>query len=248
MTNKEYLELIQEVNRLRAQIHIFNDESISEQALDDLKHKITIYETNHPKSISPDSPNYTIAGGVLEKFEKVSHQRRMLSLSDIFDKQELEDWQQRYLDLATKEEITIQNKSNNAYVLEPKIDGLAISLRYINGVLFQAATRGDSWVGEDVTANVRMIRAIPNQIEYSGELEVRGEVFITKSDFEKLNRAISSGKKPGRMSKTGPEYVFANARNAAAGTLRQLDSSVVAGRNLSFIAYGAYKEDQTRRS
>lgn len=240
MTHQEYLQLVQEVNRLRNEIHLFDNESISEAALDDLKHKVTQYEEAHPDKISKDSPNYTIAGGVLEKFEKFKHERRMLSLNDIFDLEELKDWQQRYQDYGQKEGLA--PKENPDYMCEPKIDGLAISIIYNNGELETAATRGDGWTGELVTENIRQIRAIPNTISYKSKLEVRGEIFLTKSDFEALNIAIENGNKPGKLGKTGPEYTFANPRNAASGTLRQLDSSIVADRNLSFIAYGAYQE------
>ncbi len=240
MTHQEYLLLVQEVNRLRNEIHMFDNESISEAALDDLKHKITQYEEANPQKISKDSPNYTIAGGVLEKFEKFKHARRMLSLNDIFDLEELQDWQQRYQDYADKEGVVLdQNKTT--YICEPKIDGLAMSITYNNGELESAATRGDGWNGELVTENIKQIRAIPNTISYKGKLEVRGEVFLTKKDFDDLNQAITAGEKPGKLGKTGEEHTFANPRNAASGTLRQLDSSIVAGRNLSFIAYGAYQ-------
>jgi DNA ligase (NAD+) len=240
MTQEEYLLLIKEVNKLRNDRHLFNIETISEAALDDLKHQITIYEELNPSLISKDSPNFTIAGGVSEKFEKFNHNRRMLSLNDIFDKVELQDWEERYQDWGNKNQVKTHTKPD--YILEPKIDGLAISLHYDAGNLVTAATRGDGWIGENVTANVKMIRSIPNTINFKGKLEVRGEIFLTKPDFEQLNKDILDSKKPGKLGKFGSEFVFANPRNAASGTLRQLDSSIVSGRNLSFIAYGAYIE------
>ena len=251
LTQDEYLILVDEVNRLRNEVHIFNVEEVSEAALDDLKHKITLYETANPDKISQKSPNYTIAGGVAEKFVKSRHTRRMLSLNDIFDEKELADWQQRWIDYGTKNEIftaedndqTIlhnENKASISYVCEPKIDGLAISIVYNGGEIVRATTRGDGWTGELVTDNIKQIQAIPKYIDFKGSMEVRGEVFLAKNDFEELNKAIASGQKIGRGGQKGPEAVFANPRNAASGTIRQLDSRVVGERNLSFIAYGCW--------
>jgi DNA ligase (NAD+) len=247
MTFEEYKTLVIEVNRLRNEVHLFDVEEISEAALDDLKHKITIYESQNPDKILPNSPNYTVAGGVAEKFEKAKHTRRMLSLNDIFNKQELEDWQQRWVDFGSKQHHQtdengkwIEQKYSKNYICEPKIDGLSMSLIYENGTLIQATTRGDGWTGELVTENIRQIKAIPNSIDYKGKLEVRGEVFLTKKDFENLNKAIQNSEKIGKAGATGPEAIFANPRNAASGTIRQLDSRIVAQRNLNFIAYGAY--------
>jgi DNA ligase (NAD+) len=300
MSYEEYITMVQEVNRLRNEIHLFNNEEISESALDDLKHKITEYETLNPDKISPNSPNYTIAGGVAKGFVKYTHSRRMLSLNDIFDFQELQDWEERWMnylekkdaasyeklqqktelfeeqsaqkisqiekkpDLLTEKHSTQDlleqssetsnelfadpekkaeaSKDHIKYICEPKIDGLAISLHYSGGKLVTAATRGDGFIGENVTDNVMQIRSIPKEIPYKGSIEVRGEVFLTKPDFEQLNKDISEGKRVGKMGQTGPEAVFANPRNAASGTLRQLDSRIVASRNLSFIAYGVFVE------
>lgn len=233
--NQQYLELIQKVNQLRNEVHLFSNEVISEEALDNLKKQITDYEKLHPELISPNSPNYTISGGVAEGFAKVEHTHRMLSLNDIFDNQELLDWEQRWQDYATKNQIEFE--SEQKYIAEPKIDGLALSLVYGNGKLLRAITRGDGFIGEDVTNNILQIQSIPKSIPNQQNLEVRGEVFMTKSDFEELNQRIIEGKAVGKMGKTGPEYVFANPRNVASGTIRQLDSSVVRDRNLSFIAY-----------
>jgi DNA ligase (NAD+) len=257
LTYDEYLALIDEVNRLRNQIHLFDSDEISEAALDDLKHKITLYEQEYPDTISPNSPNMTIAGGVAEKFTKSRHTRRMLSLNDIFNEKELADWQQRWIDFGvkqgtfdpqrTKTEISSQFSLNVddkniavKYVCEPKIDGLAISIIYDQGVVVSATTRGDGWIGELVTENIRQIRAIPKQISFKGRLEVRGEVFLTKKDFQELNNAISKGKKIGKGGQSGPDAVLSNPRNASSGTIRQLDSRIVGERNLSFIAYGAW--------
>jgi DNA ligase (NAD+) len=260
MTYKEYLILVKEVNRLRNQVHLFSQEEISEAALDDLKHKITIFESNNPTKISPNSPNYVVAGGVAEGFVKFKHTQRMLSLTDIFSFEELQDWQEKWQNFLQKQnpqkyQFDVEKNSLNEevdlfdeaqkndqtiapkYICEPKIDGLALSLHFEDGKLVAAATRGDGFEGELVTQNIIQIQNIPKQIADNRKLEIRGEVFLSKSDFANLNIAISEGDKIGKMGKTGPEAVFANPRNAASGTIRQLDSRVVAERNLSFIAY-----------
>lgn len=273
----EYLRLIKEVNRLRNEIHLFDVEEISEAALDDLKHQVTEFETAYPDQIHPSSPNYVIAGGVSEKFEKFRHPYRMLSLNDVFDLEELQAWDERWQDYLNRlegikletitgldhssslvephsgSEITRQapdsssissnsTQINFKYICEPKVDGLALSLHYDKGELVVAATRGDSWIGELVTDNIKQIRTIPKHINFKGKLEVRGEVFLTKRDFQELNAAITAGFKVGKMGMRGPEATFANSRNAASGTIRQLDSRIVRERNLSFIAYGARVE------
>jgi len=243
LIHEEYLQLVIEVNRLRNEVHLFNIEEISEAALDDLKHKITEFETLYPEKISPNSPNYVISGGVAKGFEKYSHQYRMLSLNDIFDENELSEWEIRWGKLAKDENIKFENQDFEMYICEPKLDGLAISLHYENGALVAAATRGDGWVGELVTENVKQIKNIPKQIPELRRLEVRGEIFMTKKDFEKLNGEILTGKKVGKMGKTGQEGLFANPRNVSSGTIRQLDSRIVAQRNLSFVAYGLRIEE-----
>lgn len=253
LTQPEYLQLITEVNRLRNEVHLFNVEEISEAALDDLKHKISEYERQNPDQISPNSPNYVVAGGVSEGFQKFTHKRRMLSLTDVFDFEELKDWETRWVDYAQKEGVKLEvplsrgqteglGVVNHTYICEPKLDGMAISLHYKNGELVAAATRGDGFVGELVTENVKQIKNIPKKIDFLGKIEVRGEVFMTKKDFDDLNEAIKSSKKVGKMGQTGENATFANSRNVAAGTIRQLDSRIVAERNLSFVAYNLFVE------
>jgi DNA ligase (NAD+) len=239
-SNQEYIKLLKEVNRLRNEVNLFNNEEISENALDNLKYIITEYEKENPNKISPESPNYIISGGVSKGFEKFEHIQRMLSLNDIFSLKELEEWEQKYQNYAEKElGIDLKNQELE-YICEPKIDGLAISLHYENGNLVAAATRGDGFVGELVTKNIEQISSIPKQIEDKRKIEVRGEIFITKKDFETLNKEIENGEKVGKMGKSGKEFVFANPRNAASGTIRQLDSKIVRERRLSFIAYGIW--------
>jgi DNA ligase (NAD+) len=238
LTHQEYKTLVSEVNRLRNEVHLFNTEEISEGALDDLKHKITIFETENPLLIDINSPNYVVAGGIAEGFQKSKHERRMLSLNDIFTFQELVDWEKRWQDYAEKNGIKFE--TINDYICEPKIDGLALSLVYENGQLIRAITRGDGYEGEVVTQNIKQIKMVPQKIPDQRKIEVRGEVFMTKSDFLNLNKEIIEGKKTGKMGKTGIEGVFANPRNVSSGTIRQLDSMIVAERNLSFIAYNVF--------
>jgi DNA ligase (NAD+) len=245
LTHEEYIKLVDEVNRLRNEVHLFNVEEISEAALDDLKHKITQYELENPDKISQNSPNYVIAGGVAKGFSKFRHSRRMLSLNDVFSLEELADWQDRWRTYLAKfkPQLAAQTQTDEVeYICEPKLDGLALSLHYENGLLVAAATRGDGFMGELVTDNVRQIRSIPKSIPHLGKIEVRGEVILTRKDFEQLNSDIIAGKKVGRMNQTGPNATFANPRNAAAGTIRQLNSSIVAERNLSFVAYNVFVE------
>ena len=242
LTHQEYKSLILEVNRMRNEVHLFNTEEISEGALDDLKHKITLFEAKNPELIDTNSPNYTIAGGIAKGFKKQKHERRMLSLNDIFTFEELLDWEKRWQDYAEKNGIKYETQ--NDYICEPKIDGLALSLIYENGNLASAVTRGDGFEGEIVTDNVRQIKSIPKTIKDQRKMEIRGEVFMTKSDFEDLNNQILNNQKVGKMGKMGVEGVFANPRNVSSGTIRQLDSRIVAERNLSFIAYNVFVFDE----
>ena len=235
MTELEYNKLVEETNKYRQSVHLFGLEEISEEALDDLKHKITLFETKNPNLVSKNSPNYTIAGGVLAKFEKFTHQKRMLSLNDIFSKVELLEWQTRWQNYLIKnEEMEIGGFD---YICEPKMDGLALSIHYKNGELWAGVTRGDGFVGENVTQNILQISSIPKTIPDKRHIEIRGEVFVSKASFEELNKEIELGKTKGRGDKVGEIAKFANHRNLASGTLRQLDSSIIASRKLSFLAY-----------
>jgi len=230
MTEKEVKARIEklrkEIDHHRYLYHVLDKQEISDAALDSLKHELQVLEQEHPKLITPDSPTQRIGGEPLEKFEKAPHERRMMSLNDIFSFEELSEWQTRVVKLLGKAP---------EYYAELKVDGLAMSLTYENGKLVRAATRGDGQTGENVTANVRTIEAIPLVLEpYSQKyprapktIEVRGEVYMSKKQFEFLNR---------EQKKKG-EAPFANPRNAAAGTVRQLDPRVTASRKLSFLAY-----------
>lgn len=398
LTHTEYLQMVDQVQEFREEFHLFDNEPISEELLDSLKHQITLFEEQNPELIAKKSPNKTVVGGVKKGFAKFAHTRRMLSLNDIFDQEELTKWERRWQDWADKNNVnwrlqnleprilesqeesqelnnlaqieiknpdnlfgknkenqensqikkaseivenlqnaqflgqtetvkkteiqkqilenlltnqsqdskidlgidleksekpkfakinkltnqqkqaSLQNPKNQEniskisldlgfeplvnsqseqnrtksennskevqykikYICEPKIDGLAVSLHYEFGKLVTGATRGDGFFGENITENLRQIQSIPQIILDLRKLEVRGEVFIKKVDFEKLNEEITKGQKVGKMGKFGAEAAFVSPRNAASGTLRQLDPRIVKERNLSFVAYGLY--------
>ena len=192
---------------------------MSEAAADSLKHELALLEAEFPELITPDSPTQRVAGKPLDKFSKVRHEKRMISLADVFSEEEISDW-------ITRNEKLIPGSKILEFFTDIKMDGLACSLKYRDGIFVQAVTRGDGLVGEDVTLNVKTIENIPLKIEVS-EAEVRGEIVIFKEDFEKLNEA--------QRRKGEPE--FANPRNLAAGSIRQLDPRVAASRPLKFVAY-----------
>ncbi|EGQ7849260.1 NAD-dependent DNA ligase LigA [Vibrio parahaemolyticus] len=180
-------------------------------------------EAQHPDLVTVDSPSQRVGGKPLSEFSQVTHEVPMLSLDNAFDDSELDSFHKRAQD-------RIGGESIKQYCCEPKLDGLAVSLLYENGILVQAATRGDGTTGENITENVRTINAIPLKLrgdDWPARLEVRGEVFMPKAGFEKLNE----------LARQKGEKVFVNPRNAAAGSLRQLDSRITASRPLSFYAY-----------
>lgn len=213
-------KLRDEINRHRYNVHVLNKEEISEAALDSLKHELALLETEFPDLITPDSPSQRVAGTPAEGFVKVEHLTRMLSLSDVFSLQELEAWEARLRKL-TDDPLE--------YYAELKLDGFAVSLVYEDGRLVRAVTRGDGFVGEDVTMNARTIESIPLQLRVpvSGRCEIRGEVYISKADFDQLNIEQEAAGLPR----------FANPRNLAAGSMRQLDPRLTKKRRLSFFAY-----------
>ena len=232
MTRSEAAARLEKLRALiddqRYALHVENREDLSEGALDSLKHELTELEASYPDLVTPDSPSQRVAGGVLPGFTKVRHVDEtgapsgMHSLSDVFSEEELEEWHARLLGAVRKEEA--------ALYCDPKMDGLAVELTYEDGVLARGATRGDGEVGEDVTANLRTIAAVPLRLRGAPppRLIVRGEAFMTRKAFAALNAAQEKAGLP----------PFANPRNAAAGSLRQLDPQVAAARGLSFYAYG----------
>lgn len=214
----------QRITQLRKQLeqyareyYIDDNPTVTDQEYDTLSRELKDLEDRHPELYDPNSPTQRIIGTVLPGFEKVEHTARMLSLGDIFNKQELEEFVARI-----KKEYP-----DAAFVVECKYDGLAMSLTYENGRFVRAVTRGDGYVGEDVTAAVRTIRSIPMTIPQTGHVEVRGEVYMPKKSFDQLNELQTVLHLP----------LFANPRNAAAGTIRNLDTSVAARRNLDAYWY-----------
>jgi len=220
---KRILKLRELINDYRYHYHVLDESTMSEAAADSLKHELAKLEEEFPELITPDSPTQRVAGKPLDKFEKVTHERRMISLADVFSEEEVREWVARNYKL-------VPPKTKFAYFTDIKMDGLAMSLHYRNGILERAVTRGDGLVGEDVTMNVRTIENIP--LKLRGEnipeiVEARGEVVIFKADFEKLNEIQEKhGEKP-----------YANPRNLAAGSIRQLDPKIAASRPLRFMAY-----------
>lgn len=206
------------INDYRYHYHVLDESIMSEAAADSLKHELAQLEEKYPELITPDSPTQRVAGQALDKFQKVVHAERMISLADVFSEAEVADWLDRIAKLgAIKPELFV----------DIKMDGLAMALIYEDGLLKQAVTRGDGKVGEDVTMNVRTIENVPLSIDQKEHTEVRGEVVIFKADFDKLNEQ--------QRAKGKPE--FANPRNLAAGTIRQLDPKIAASRPLKFMAY-----------
>ena len=220
---KRILKLRELINDYRYHYHVLDESTMSEAAADSLKHELAQLEEKFPELITPDSPTQRVAGRPLDKFEKVTHERRMISLADVFSEDEVREWVVRNYKL-------VPAKTKFEFFTDIKMDGLAMSLHYRNGILERAVTRGDGLVGEDVTMNVRTIENIP--LKLRGEnipeiVEARGEVVIFKADFERLNaEQEKKGEKP-----------YANPRNLAAGSIRQLDPKIAASRPLRFMAY-----------
>jgi DNA ligase (NAD+) len=219
-------ELRREIARHDHSYYVLDDPEIGDDAYDALLNELRELETEHPELLTPDSPTQRVGGKPLDKFEQVRHPEPMLSLGNARNEEELRAWEQRIRNLLRRFDITADEFG---YVTEPKIDGLAISLVYENGKLARGATRGDGRIGEDVTHNLRTIKAIPLAIEKAPELvEVRGEIYFPRKAFEELNERRAAAGEP----------AFANPRNAAAGTIRQLDPQIAAERPLSVWCYG----------
>ena len=217
------------INDYRYHYHVLDESIMSEAAADSLKHELVSLEAEFPELITPDSPTQRVAGRPLDKFEKVAHEKRMISLADVFSREEVLDW-------VARSEKLVPGGRIDEFFTDIKMDGLACSLKYRDGVLVQAVTRGDGLVGEDVTLNVKTIQNVPLKLKehlFSAEVEVRGEIVIFKKDFERLNE----------IQRKNGEPEFANPRNLAAGSIRQLDPRVAAARPLRFIAYDLVKPD-----
>ncbi len=218
------LKLREIINDYRYHYHVLDESTMSEAAADSLKHELSKLEEEFPELITPDSPTQRVAGKPLDKFSKVTHEKRMISLADVFSEEEVRDW-------ITRNEKLIPGDRIEEFFTDIKMDGLACSLHYKDGLFVQAVTRGDGLVGEDVTMNVRTIENIPIRIDEPGEVEVRGEIIIFKDDFEKIQE----------KQRAMGEKEFANPRNLAAGSIRQLNPKIAASRPLKFMAYDLVK-------
>lgn len=245
---RKRIEKLKEViNYHRHLYHVLDKQEISDSALDSLKKELFDLEQQYPDLITKDSPTQRIGGEPLKEFKKVKHGQRMLSFNDAFSPEDMRDWQDRFMKLLTEEE-----KQKINYYVELKIDGLAIELIYKDGYFQTGSTRGDGNIGEDITQNLKTVEAIPLQIhphtKWDGvigknenvvdfhygvgvnekkDIVVRGEVFITKKEFERINKE--------QVKKGLP--IYANPRNIAAGSVRQLDPKITAGRKLDSFAY-----------
>ena len=224
---KRIEKLREVVNHHRYLYHVLDKQEISDEALDSLKKELFDLEQQFPELVTPDSPTQRVGGKPIKEFAKVRHPKPMLSFNDAFDKKDMKEWEARF------EKISPGVKKRG-YYCELKIDGLAIELTYRKGFLEIGSTRGDGLIGENVTQNLKTVNAIPlklgirdSRLKIPAQLIVRGEVFITKKDFERINK---------EQEKAGLK-VYANPRNLAAGSVRQLDSKITASRNMDSFAY-----------
>jgi DNA ligase (NAD+) len=233
-TQERIVKLRDQINEYRYNYHVLNKSIMSEAAADSLKHELSQLETEFPELITPDSPTQRVAGEPLPGFRKITHSSRMLSLNDVFDEAELQAWETRIRKL-------LPSSAKLEYFMDIKMDGFACALVYQDGMLTTAVTRGDGLVGEDVTMNVRTLESVPLRLRHSkqydnflkGRTEIRGEIVMYKKDFEALNKKREAEGLP----------TFANPRNLAAGTIRQLDPKLVVGRPLRFHAYDLIREN-----
>jgi len=232
VSNKQALEQLRSTIRdYDYQYYVLDDPSVPDAEYDRLMQELLTIEASDPTLISSDSPSQRVAGQALAAFKQIKHERPMLSLGNVFSEEELQAFDERLRKRLGEDQML-------SYVGEPKLDGLAISVLYEDGQLIRAATRGDGQVGEDITENARTIRSIPLRLQgddFPHRLEVRGEVFISKGGFQRLNA----------KAREREEKEFVNPRNAAAGSLRQLDSSITAARPLEvfFYSLGVVSED-----
>ncbi|MCD7949406.1 MAG: NAD-dependent DNA ligase LigA [Erysipelotrichaceae bacterium] len=217
MTFERLEEIKKLLNEYNYQYYVLDNPSVSDQEYDRLMQELQRIEMAHPEWVTDDSPTQRVGGQVLDSFTKVTHKRMMLSLGNIFNEDELREFDERIRDIFP----------NVEYICELKIDGLSVSLVYKDGKLDYGATRGDGEIGENITHNVKTIKSIPLTIPYQEEFEVRGEIYMPKKSFYQLNE----------QRKLAGEPLLANPRNAAAGSVRQLDSSIAAKRGLDAFLY-----------
>lgn len=216
MNEKQYQNAIKILNEWAHAYYTLDKPIASDAEYDELYRQILNYEAKNPLLIASNSPSRRVGAEILKGFEKMAHIKALWSMEDIFDQNELKEWLER------------GNKQNLELYIEPKFDGASLNLLYENGQLFSAITRGDGKIGENVTQNARTITSIPLTIPYKERIEIRGEVLITKSDFNAINQELT---KQGKQT-------LANPRNAAAGSLRQLDSAITRSRRLKFYPWG----------
>ena len=226
---KKQIETLREQLRYHAyQYYVLDDPDIPDAEYDRLYKKLLALEEKHPDLITPDSPTQRVGSTPLTAFEQIQHQMPMLSLDNVFNEEDLQAFEQRIFDRLNIDRT--DSDTEIEYTAEPKLDGLAISIRYEDGELIYAATRGDGSTGENVTQNIRTLQSVPLRLlgeGYPQVLEVRGEVFMPKAGFDALNK----------KAKQAGEKEFVNPRNAAAGSLRQLDPAITATRPLSLYCY-----------
>ena len=222
----EILRLRRDIEKHNYQYHVLDDPLISDAEYDGLFRRLLALEKKHPELVTPDSPTQKVGGPPLERFSTVQHSLPMLSLNNAMDPQELVEFEERI-------QRFLKHNESIDYAVEPKIDGLAVEIVYVNGKFTLGSTRGDGINGEDITANLRTIRSIPLMLRAGGQaipkrLEIRGEVFLPLKAFQKMNRD---------REEQG-QSVFANPRNAAAGSLKQLDPTITAKRPLDIFFHG----------
>ncbi|PIR78045.1 MAG: hypothetical protein COU28_03785 [Candidatus Magasanikbacteria bacterium CG10_big_fil_rev_8_21_14_0_10_36_16] len=228
---KKIEKLRAQIDDLRYRYHVLNDPEVTDQMYNGLMDELRKIEKLHPEIITTDSPTQRVAGKPLDKFNKITHTVTQWSFDDAFDREDLANWQERNLKILEKE-LGARPKDLN-YVCELKIDGLHMVLTYKNGILETAATRGDGKVGEDVTVNVKTIHSVPLKLKQKIDMVAEGEVWLSAKILALINK---------QREKIG-EALFANPRNAAAGTIRQLDSQIVADRKLGLTTYDISKVD-----
>ena len=218
ITSENYLTMIEKLNAMAQDYYVIDNPIATDEEYDILYHKVKEFELSNPHLLSPSSPTQRVGDVPLDEFEKNQHLQRMWSLDDVFNEQELKEWMERIHKLYPQATFTCS----------PKFDGASLNLLYEDGLLQSATTRGDGRIGELVTQNAKTIRSIPLQIPYKEQIEIRGEVLITKENFQIINQErLQNG-----------ENLFANPRNAAAGSLRQLNSVITSKRNLIFVPWG----------
>jgi len=223
MTQEQYNENVELLNKYAYYYYVLDDPITTDEVYDKLYHEVLAYEEAHPEAVDPSSPTQRVGDVASGSFSKALHPSRMWSLEDIFNAEELQKWLDRVHKLS----------DGISFYCEPKYDGASLNLIYENGMLQRAITRGDGVEGEEITQNAKTINSIPLKIKHQGRLEIRGEVVIFKEEFERINEERAGE----------GEALFANPRNAAAGSLRQLDPKVTAKRNLVFLPYGIGEND-----